>query len=146
MPHAKVPIVPLLHRLCWSPAELAALTGLSISFIYNKIKDGTLPSKKVNGRRIINHVDGKELIGLGREHIGPIDEIAAGLAAPPSAPEASSASPQRDYRQRPTPTGPRPPISPRSQCTTRGPRATGVAAASTGAVGDENSTAAMTDS
>ena len=75
MPHAKVPIVPLLYRLCWSPAELAALTGFSIAFIYKMIKDGTLPSKKVNGRRIINHVDGKDLIGLGPEHIDPIDEI-----------------------------------------------------------------------
>jgi hypothetical protein len=74
MPHAKVPVVSMLHRLCWSPAEFAALTGFSISFIYEKIKDGTLPSVKIDGRRIINHRGGKEFIGLGGEQISPIEK------------------------------------------------------------------------
>jgi hypothetical protein len=146
MPHARVPFIPLLSRLCWSPAEYAALTGFSISFIYEKIKDGTLPSEKINGRRIINHCGGKEFIGLGREHISPIDEIPAELAGPTSALEPPPPSWRRDDLRRPTPTGPRSRISPHSRGTARRQRATAVAVPSATAVIEEKATTAIKDS
>jgi hypothetical protein len=42
MPHAHIPVVPLTNRLAYSLAEVAAVTGFSLSFIYERIKSGEL--------------------------------------------------------------------------------------------------------
>jgi hypothetical protein len=107
MPHAKIPDVPLLDRLCWSPADFAALTGFSISFIHQKIKEGALRSKKVNGRRIINHRDGQEFIGLDLDRINSVPEISAELAASPSNPTPDLSPHSRRRHNRPSAPPPR---------------------------------------
>lgn len=63
MPHARVPIVPLPDRRAFSPAEVAAVTGFSLSFIYEQIKSGALRSRKIAGRRIITSEAFAELLG-----------------------------------------------------------------------------------
>jgi excisionase family DNA binding protein len=63
MAHAHIPVVPLTNRRAYSLAEVAAVTGFSLSFIYELIKSGTLRSRKVAGRRIVSAEALAELLG-----------------------------------------------------------------------------------
>ena len=53
MPHARVADVPIVDRVAYSLAEVAGLTGLSISGLYLLIGRGELQSVRVGGRRLI---------------------------------------------------------------------------------------------
>lgn len=63
MPHARIPLVPLADRRAFSPAEVAAVTGFSLSFIYEQIKSGALRSRKIAGRRIVTAEALADLLG-----------------------------------------------------------------------------------
>ena len=65
MAHAHIPVIPLTNRRAYSLAEVAAVTGFSLSFIYELIKSGTLRSQKVAGRRIVTVEALAELLGEG---------------------------------------------------------------------------------
>ena len=65
MAHAHIPVVPLTNRRAYSLAEVAAVTGFSLSFIYELIKSGDLRSRKVAGRRIVTVEALAELLGEG---------------------------------------------------------------------------------
>jgi excisionase family DNA binding protein len=65
MAHAHIPVVPLTNRRAYSLAEVAAVTGFSLSFIYELIKKGALRSRKVAGRRIVTVEALAELLGEG---------------------------------------------------------------------------------
>jgi len=41
-----------LERLCFSPAEFAEMTGLSLTLVYQGLRAGTIP-RRVYGRRIL---------------------------------------------------------------------------------------------
>jgi excisionase family DNA binding protein len=53
------PLVPTARaaadRLAYSPAEAAALIGISRARLYQLLDDGTLPSVKLGRRRLIRH-------------------------------------------------------------------------------------------
>jgi excisionase family DNA binding protein len=53
MPHARVAHVPISDRAAFSLAEVAGLTGLSISGLYLLINRGELRSVRVGGRRLV---------------------------------------------------------------------------------------------
>jgi excisionase family DNA binding protein len=72
MAHAHIPVVPLTNRRAYSLAEVAAVTGFSLSFIYELIKSGTLRSRKIGGRRIVTVEALAELLGEV-----PSDEVPA---------------------------------------------------------------------
>jgi hypothetical protein len=63
MVHARIPIISLADRRAYSPAEVAGVTGFSISFIYELIKSGALRSRRVAGRRIVTAEALAELLG-----------------------------------------------------------------------------------
>jgi excisionase family DNA binding protein len=44
-------------RTSWNPTEFAERHGLSLSFIYQHIRDGLLNARKVGSRTIINESD-----------------------------------------------------------------------------------------
>lgn len=67
MPHARIPVIPLADRRAYSPAEVAAVTGFSLSFIYEQIKSGTLRSRKIAGRRIVTAEALADLLGEATE-------------------------------------------------------------------------------
>ena len=69
MAHAHIPVIPLTNRRAYSLAEVAAVTGFSLSFIYELIKSGTLRSQKVAGRRIVTVEALAELLGEGSSTI-----------------------------------------------------------------------------
>lgn len=54
-------------KLCYSIADVVALTGFSRSFVYDEIRDGRLPAQKKRRRRIILHED---LMNWLRGHSG----------------------------------------------------------------------------
>ena len=45
MPHAVQPLVPLGQRAAYSLAEIAALTGLSMSGLYQLVRTGRLNNR-----------------------------------------------------------------------------------------------------
>ena len=57
MPHARAADVPIEHRAAYSLAEVAGLTGLSISGLYVLISRGQLQSVRVGGRRLVRRED-----------------------------------------------------------------------------------------
>jgi excisionase family DNA binding protein len=63
MAHAHIPVVPFVNRQAYSLAEVAAVTGFSLSFLYELIKSGALRSRKVAGRRIVTPEALAELLG-----------------------------------------------------------------------------------
>jgi excisionase family DNA binding protein len=84
MAHAHIPVVPLAHRWAYSPAEVAALTGLSPAFVADLIKSGALRSTKIGGRRIIAARALKELLGETPDAIPNTAPHQAPLHAAPS--------------------------------------------------------------
>jgi excisionase family DNA binding protein len=62
MPHARVAAIPFEHRAAYSLAEVAGLTGLSISGLYLLIHRGILRSARVGGRRLIPREALEELL------------------------------------------------------------------------------------
>ena len=62
MPHARVTDVPIQDRVAYSLAEVAALTGLSISGLYLLINRGQLQSVRVGGRRLVRREALEELL------------------------------------------------------------------------------------
>jgi excisionase family DNA binding protein len=46
-----------VDRLAYSPAEAAKALGISRSKLYQKLDDGTIPSIKLDGRRLIRVAD-----------------------------------------------------------------------------------------
>ena len=76
MPHARIPVIPLASRRAYSPAEVAAVTGFSLSFIYELIKSGALRSRKVAGRRIVTAEALDELLGEASSTEIPAQAIA----------------------------------------------------------------------
>lgn len=58
----KPPIVNLAGRISLRPAEAAEVTGLSESVIKRQISNGSLPSRKLDGARLIRVKDLQEFI------------------------------------------------------------------------------------
>ena len=54
-------------RLAYSVKDAVIVSGLSRSFLYQLIKDGTLASTKIGGRRLIRHADLAALLERGTE-------------------------------------------------------------------------------
>lgn len=50
-------------RLAYSVAEAAAKIGVSRAGLYNLLKDGTVPSIKLGGRRLIAHAALENILG-----------------------------------------------------------------------------------
>ncbi len=65
MAHAHIPAVPLTNRKAYSLAEVAAVTGFSLSFLYQLIQSGKLRSRKIAGRRIVTAEALAEFLGEG---------------------------------------------------------------------------------
>ena len=63
MPHARVTGVPIQDRVAYSLAEVAALTGLSISGLYLLINRGQLQSVRVGGRQLVRRDDLDAFLG-----------------------------------------------------------------------------------
>ena len=76
MPHARIPVIPLASRRAYSPAEVAAVTGFSLSFIYELIKSAALRSRKIAGRRIVTAEALDELLGEASSTEIPAQAIA----------------------------------------------------------------------
>ena len=55
MPTYLLPPVEPSPRLAYSPVELAELLGRSKSWVYLRVADGTIPSLKLAGCRMIRH-------------------------------------------------------------------------------------------
>ncbi len=47
----------MIPRLAWSVAEAAEIIGISQRKMFDLIRDGSVHSIKVGGRRLIRHVD-----------------------------------------------------------------------------------------
>ncbi len=73
MPHARVADVPIDHRAAFSVAEVAGLTGLSISGLYLLIGRGQLRSIRVGGRRLVTRQALNEFLRLSGDTPPPTD-------------------------------------------------------------------------
>ena len=56
-----------VRRMGFSVLEAAEASDLSVGTIYNRIRDGSLPSSKVGRRRIIQPRDLRQLIEAARD-------------------------------------------------------------------------------
>lgn len=52
-----------VERLAFSPTEVAEALGVSRAWVYRRIDDGTIPSTKVGGRRLITRATLDRLLG-----------------------------------------------------------------------------------
>lgn len=52
-----------VQRLAYSPAELADALGASRAWVYLRLDDGTIPSVKLGGKRLIRATVLEELLG-----------------------------------------------------------------------------------
>jgi excisionase family DNA binding protein len=73
MPHARVADVQIEHRAAFSLAEVAGLTGLSISGLYLLIGRGELRSVRVGGRRLVTRQALNEFLRLSGHTPPPTD-------------------------------------------------------------------------
>jgi excisionase family DNA binding protein len=62
MPHCAVPEIRLSDRACFSVSEVAAIAGLSVSFVYVLMERGILRSVKLGGRRLVPREALEELL------------------------------------------------------------------------------------
>jgi len=58
---------PAIRKRGFSPKEVAAATGLSIASITRGIADGSIPSRKFKGRRIISDKTIERLVAPATE-------------------------------------------------------------------------------
>lgn len=54
-----------VNRLAYSPAELADALGASRAWVYLRLDDGTIPSVKLGGKRLIRAAVLEELLTSG---------------------------------------------------------------------------------
>jgi predicted DNA-binding transcriptional regulator AlpA len=64
MPHARKVDVAFADRLAFSLPEVSALTGFSISYLYELMERGVFRTKRVEGRRIATAGAVAELLGV----------------------------------------------------------------------------------
>lgn len=57
------------RRMAWSLAEISASTGLSMGFLRNEVRRGTLPIKKFGRRVLVLEEDLKNYLTEGRPNI-----------------------------------------------------------------------------
>jgi excisionase family DNA binding protein len=54
---------PTSHRLAYSPAEVADITGIGRSSVYELLSSRRLPSRKLDRRRLVLHADLMTFLG-----------------------------------------------------------------------------------
>ena len=80
MPHARVVPVRYEDRVAFSLAEISAMTGFSMSHLYNLIRSGRLKTGKAGGRRFATPQAIAELLGRTREAPAELMQPPAQLA------------------------------------------------------------------
>lgn len=83
MPHAVQPLVPLGQRAAYSLAEVAALTGLSMSGLYQLVRTARLRTQKIGGRTIVTKEELDALLGLRQSEPSPAAPLEATLPPRP---------------------------------------------------------------
>jgi excisionase family DNA binding protein len=72
MPHAHIADVSIGDRVAYSLAEVAGLTGLSISGLYLLIRRGQLRSVRIGGRRLVSHQALDDFLSSDRSSRDPV--------------------------------------------------------------------------